>query len=151
MLDHIGLSVTDFERAKAFYHAALKPLGLGAIMEVTAEETGGDAHAGFGENDKAFFWIGTGAKPRGGTHVAFTAKTRAEVEAFYRAALAAAAGTTARRASGPSIIRTTTALSSSIRTATISRPSATAQNDVRSRPNLLDRVFGRWRTLAASY
>jgi catechol 2,3-dioxygenase-like lactoylglutathione lyase family enzyme len=89
MLDHIGLSVTDFERAKAFYHAALKPLGLGAIMEVTAEETGGDAHAGFGENDKAFFWIGTGAKPRGGTHVAFTAKTRAEVEAFYRAALAA--------------------------------------------------------------
>jgi catechol 2,3-dioxygenase-like lactoylglutathione lyase family enzyme len=89
MLDHIGLSVTDFERAKAFYHAALKPLGLGAIMEVTAEETGGDAHAGFGENDKAFFWIGTGAKPRGGTHVAFTTKTRAEVEAFYRAALAA--------------------------------------------------------------
>ena len=89
MLEHIGLSVTDFERAKAFYHAALKPLGLGAIMEVTAEETGGDAHAGFGENDKAFFWIGTAAKPRGGTHVAFTAKTRAEVEAFYRAALAA--------------------------------------------------------------
>jgi catechol 2,3-dioxygenase-like lactoylglutathione lyase family enzyme len=89
MLDHIGLSVADFERAKAFYHAALKPLGLGAIMEVTAEETGGDAHAGFGENDKAFFWIGTGAKPRGGTHVAFTAKSRAEVEAFYRAALAA--------------------------------------------------------------
>jgi catechol 2,3-dioxygenase-like lactoylglutathione lyase family enzyme len=89
MLDHIGLSVADFERAKAFYQAALKPLGLGAIMEVTAEETGGDAHAGFGENNKAFFWIGTGAKPRGGTHVAFTAKTRAEVEAFYRAALAA--------------------------------------------------------------
>ncbi len=89
MLDHIGLSVADFERAKAFYQAALKPLGLGAIMEVTAEETGGDAHAGFGENDKAFFWIGTGARPRGGTHVAFTAKTRAEVEAFYRAALAA--------------------------------------------------------------
>jgi catechol 2,3-dioxygenase-like lactoylglutathione lyase family enzyme len=89
MLDHIALSVADFERARAFYLAALKPLGLGAIMEVTAEETGGDAHAGFGENDKPFFWIGTGAKPRGGTHVAFTAKSRAEVEAFYRAALAA--------------------------------------------------------------
>jgi catechol 2,3-dioxygenase-like lactoylglutathione lyase family enzyme len=89
MLDHIGLSIADFERARVLYEAALKPLGLGAIMEVTAEETGGDAHAGFGENDKAFFWIGTGAKPRGGTHVAFTAKTRAEVEAFYRAALAA--------------------------------------------------------------
>ena len=29
MLDHIGLSVADFERASAFYRAALKPLGLG--------------------------------------------------------------------------------------------------------------------------
>ena len=89
MLDHIGLSVADFERAKAFYQAALKPLGLAAIMEVTAEETGSDAHAGFGSDGKAFFWIGTGAKPKGGTHVAFTAKTRAAVDAFYQAALKA--------------------------------------------------------------
>ena len=89
MLDHIGVAVADFERARAFYRAALKPLGLGVVMEVTAEETGGDAHAGFGENDKPFFWIGTGKKPKGGTHVAFTAKTRAEVDAFYRAGLAA--------------------------------------------------------------
>jgi catechol 2,3-dioxygenase-like lactoylglutathione lyase family enzyme len=87
MLDHIGLAVADMERAKAFYQAALKPLGLSLIMEVTAEQTGGDAHAGFGEVGKAFFWIGTGAKPRGGTHVAFAAQTRAEVDAFYRAAL----------------------------------------------------------------
>lgn len=89
MLDHIGLAVADFERASAFYRAALKPLGLGVLMEVTAEETGGDAHTGFGKNDKPFFWIGTGKKPKGGTHVAFTAKTRAEVDAFYRAGLAA--------------------------------------------------------------
>lgn len=89
MLDHIGLSVADFERASAFYRAALKPLGLGVVMEVTAEAAGGDAHTGFGENDKPFFWIGTGKKPKGGTHVAFTAKTRAEVDAFYRAGLAA--------------------------------------------------------------
>jgi catechol 2,3-dioxygenase-like lactoylglutathione lyase family enzyme len=89
MLDHFGVAVTDFERASAFYRAALKPLGLGVLMEVTAEETGGDAHTGFGENDKPFFWIGTGKKPKGGTHVAFTAKTRAEVDAFYRAGLAA--------------------------------------------------------------
>jgi len=89
MLDHIGLAVADMERAKAFYQAALKPLGLDVVMEVTAEETGADAHAGFGENGRPFFWIGTGAKPRGGTHVAFAAQTRAEVEAFYRAGLAA--------------------------------------------------------------
>jgi catechol 2,3-dioxygenase-like lactoylglutathione lyase family enzyme len=89
MLDHIGLAVADMERSKAFYRAALKPLGLGVVMEVTAEETGADAHAGFGADDKAFFWIGTGERNRGGAHVAFAAETRAEVEAFYRAALAA--------------------------------------------------------------
>ena len=89
MLDHIGLSVSDFPRSKAFYEAALKPLGLSAVMEVTAEETGADAHAGFGLSGKPFFWIGTGAKPKGGTHVAFVAQTRAEVDAFYRAALSA--------------------------------------------------------------
>ena len=50
---------------------------------------GADAHAGFGADNKAFFWIGTGVNPKGGTHVAFTAETRAEVDAFYRAATAA--------------------------------------------------------------
>src|SRR5271165_5177634 len=89
MLDHIGLTVADMERARAFYQSALKPLGVDAVMEVTADETGGDAHAGFGKDGKPFFWIGTGAKPMGGTHVAFAAGTRAEVDAFYRAALAA--------------------------------------------------------------
>jgi len=89
MIDHIGLAVKDMSRARAFYVAALKPLGIGVIMEVTAEETGADAHAGFGKDNKAFFWIGAGAKPKGGTHVAFTARTRAEVDSFYRAALSA--------------------------------------------------------------
>jgi catechol 2,3-dioxygenase-like lactoylglutathione lyase family enzyme len=89
MIDHIGLGVSNMERSKAFYLNALKPLGIGVIMEVSAEETGGDAHAGFGKDNKAFFWIGTGNKPKGGTHVALTARTRAEVDSFYRAALAA--------------------------------------------------------------
>jgi catechol 2,3-dioxygenase-like lactoylglutathione lyase family enzyme len=89
MIDHIGLAVGDMSRAKAFYIDALRPLGIGVIAEVSAEETGADAHAGFGKDNKAFFWIGTGSKPRGGAHVAFTAQTRAEVDAFHRAALAA--------------------------------------------------------------
>jgi catechol 2,3-dioxygenase-like lactoylglutathione lyase family enzyme len=89
MIDHIGLAVSNMERAKAFYLNALKSLGIGVIMEVSAEETGGDAHAGFGKDNKAFFWIGGGAKPKGGTHVAFIARTRAEVDSFYHGALAA--------------------------------------------------------------
>jgi len=77
------------ERSKTFYVDALKPLGIGMVMEVTAEQTGAEAHAGFGKDNKAFFWIGGGGKPKGGTHVAFTAPTRADVDSFYRAALAA--------------------------------------------------------------
>ena len=89
MIDHIGLAVSNMERSKAFYVDAFRPLGIAIVMEVTAEQTGADAHAGFGKDDKAFFWIGGGAKPKGGTHVAFTAPTRADVDTFYRAALAA--------------------------------------------------------------
>ena len=89
MIDHIGLAVSNLERARAFYLNALKPLGVGVVMEISAEQTGADAHAGFGKDNKAFFWIGTGNKPKGGVHVAFTGQTRAEVDSFYRAALAA--------------------------------------------------------------
>ena len=89
MIDHIGFAVKDMDRAKAFYVEALKPLGISVIMEVTAEQTGADAHAGFGTDNKAFFWIGTGGKPKGGTHVAFVAQTRAEVDSFHRAAMTA--------------------------------------------------------------
>ena len=89
MIDHIGFAVSNVELSKAFYVNALKPLGISVIMEVSAEQTGAEAHPGFGKDDKAFFWIGGGAKPKGGTHLAFAALTRADVDSFYRAALAA--------------------------------------------------------------
>jgi len=91
MLDHIGFSVTDLGRSKAFYERALAPLGIVKLMELTAEQTGGNAHAGFGEAGKPYFWIGDRADGalRGCLHVAFTATDRAAVDAFYQAALAA--------------------------------------------------------------
>jgi catechol 2,3-dioxygenase-like lactoylglutathione lyase family enzyme len=89
MLDHIGFPVKDLERARTFYSAALAPLDIGIIMEVTAEETGSDAAIGFGANGKPFFWVGTGPDPTGKVHVALTAKDRATVDAFYKAAIAA--------------------------------------------------------------
>jgi catechol 2,3-dioxygenase-like lactoylglutathione lyase family enzyme len=89
MIDHIGFAVSDIEHSKAFYVKALKPLGISVIAEVSAEQTGADAHAGFGNDNKAFFWIGSGGKPKGGTHVAFAAPTRADVDSFYHAALGA--------------------------------------------------------------
>jgi catechol 2,3-dioxygenase-like lactoylglutathione lyase family enzyme len=89
MLDHIGFAVSDFDKSKAFYLEALEPLSIVLIAEVAAEQAGGDAHAGFGADDKAFFWIGTGGKTQGGTHVAFATGSRANVDAFYAAAIGA--------------------------------------------------------------
>ncbi|MBR1158091.1 VOC family protein [Bradyrhizobium elkanii] len=89
MLDHIGFAVKDLPRAKAFYQATLAPLGIGVILEFTAEQTGKHAHVGFGKDGKPFFWIGTGQPLEGRFHVAFTVADRATVDAFHKAALAA--------------------------------------------------------------
>ncbi len=37
MIDHMGFSVSDYERAKAFYLKALAPLGYSLVMEVPGE------------------------------------------------------------------------------------------------------------------
>jgi catechol 2,3-dioxygenase-like lactoylglutathione lyase family enzyme len=88
MLDHIGISISDFERAKAFYDSALAPLGITRLMDVTAEQTGGAPSAGYGSDGKPYFWLG-GGKAAGHVHVAFVTAARAKVDAFYKAALAA--------------------------------------------------------------
>jgi catechol 2,3-dioxygenase-like lactoylglutathione lyase family enzyme len=51
MIDHVGFSVSDYPRAKAFYEKALAPLGYTLVMEVTAAQTGQPA-AGFGSGGK---------------------------------------------------------------------------------------------------
>ncbi len=89
MIDHLGLPVSDFARSRAFYEAALAPLGYAVLMEVTAEETGSHAHAGFGRDGKPDFWISSGGPLSGRVHVAFAASDRATVDAFHAAALAA--------------------------------------------------------------
>jgi catechol 2,3-dioxygenase-like lactoylglutathione lyase family enzyme len=88
--DHIGFTVSDIARSKAFYDRALAPLGIGLVAEVTAEMTGGHAHAGYGHGGKPYFWIGNGdGTLRGKLHVAFTAANRPMVDAYYQAAMAA--------------------------------------------------------------
>jgi catechol 2,3-dioxygenase-like lactoylglutathione lyase family enzyme len=89
MIDHIGFSVSDYARAKAFYQTALAPLGYSLIMEVTAEQTGHDAACGFGANGKPDFWIGGEGAMDKPVHIAIVAQDRAAVDAFYQAALSA--------------------------------------------------------------
>ena len=89
MIDHVSLGVTDMARSKAFYDAALAPLGLAAIMTVTPEQTGKGTAIGYGKDGNPFFWIGDNEQVGEGTHVAFRVDSRREVEAFHAAALAA--------------------------------------------------------------
>jgi catechol 2,3-dioxygenase-like lactoylglutathione lyase family enzyme len=88
MIDHVGFSVSDYARARAFYEKALAPLGYVLVMETTAQETGKPA-AGFGAGGKPDFWIGGEGKLDKPLHIAIVAEDRATVDAFYRAALAA--------------------------------------------------------------
>jgi catechol 2,3-dioxygenase-like lactoylglutathione lyase family enzyme len=97
MIDHLGLPVSDLARATEFYRYALEPLGYGIVMQVSAAETGHGGAVGFGapgkaadfQSGKPSFWIGEGERLPGHIHVAFVAPSRAAVDAFYRAALAA--------------------------------------------------------------
>ncbi len=88
MLDHIGLPVADFARSKAFYTSALAPLGYRVVTEVNLSEDGDDGYVGFGD-ERPHFWIGTGKPVQARLHIAFHAKSRADVRAFHEAALAA--------------------------------------------------------------
>ena len=81
--------MADYARSKAFYQAALIPLGYSIFREITPEQSGGGAHLGFWADGKPDFWIGSGTALKGVLHVAFQAKDRATADAFYRAALVA--------------------------------------------------------------
>jgi catechol 2,3-dioxygenase-like lactoylglutathione lyase family enzyme len=90
MLDHIGFSVTDLMQSQAFYDTALAPLGIGVMLSFTDAQTGSGDQVGYGSDDKAYFWIGTGQTPlTGRLHVAFVAPDRETVDAFYAAAMSA--------------------------------------------------------------
>jgi catechol 2,3-dioxygenase-like lactoylglutathione lyase family enzyme len=88
-IDHTSLSVSDFAAAKAFYTAALSPLGIGVQMEVSKAAGSDFDAAGFGTKGKPFFWLAGGGKQTPHVHIAFAAGNRAEVDAFYKAAIAA--------------------------------------------------------------
>src|SRR5690242_10535769 len=90
IIDHFGFGVSDYPGAKAFYTAALAPLGMTLVMEVTPEQSASKVWAcGFGKDGKPEFWIGSDGKTTPPVHVAFAVETRAEVRAFYEAALRA--------------------------------------------------------------
>ena len=91
MLDHVSIPVQDGPRAAAFYDAVLAAIGLRRVKEVNGS-------VGYGrEAGWPMFWLEPGwlappsartARPGLGLHISFRASSRAEVDAFHRAALA---------------------------------------------------------------
>jgi catechol 2,3-dioxygenase-like lactoylglutathione lyase family enzyme len=89
MIDHTGVTVSDFARSKAFYSKALSAIGYELLMEFPASVTGHADVAGYGEPPKPDFWISNGTPNDPPVHVAFAVARRALVDAFYNAAIAA--------------------------------------------------------------
>ncbi|WP_375743583.1 VOC family protein [Corallococcus interemptor] len=86
MIDHTGIGVADVARSAVFYDAALGALGLRRAMQLP-EDTGADG-VGYGR-DYPIFWIDR-FHPHGvKQHMAFAATSRAQVDAFHAAAVAA--------------------------------------------------------------
>ena len=89
MIDHTGVTVSDFARSKAFYRQALGAIGYELLLELPASVTGHADVAGFGEPPKPDFWISAGTPNRPAVHGAFRVPSRALVDAFHAAALTA--------------------------------------------------------------
>lgn len=85
MIDHLAIDVSDIARSRVFYAAALAPLGY----RVVAEEKDRDATVVMFGIEGPEFILADKDRPAEATHIAFRAESRAQVDAFYAAALAA--------------------------------------------------------------
>jgi catechol 2,3-dioxygenase-like lactoylglutathione lyase family enzyme len=84
MIDHVSVRVQDFSRLLAFYREALAPIGYQVLMEYPGA-------VGLGADGKPDLWIMQTDKPLNPTHVALGTASRARIDAFHAAALAAGA------------------------------------------------------------
>ena len=89
MIDHTGLNVSDPIKSRYFYDQALSPLGYKMLIEIPKEYTAGTVVLGYGVPPKADFWMSEGTPNNPKIHIAFQADDRAQVDAFYKAALSA--------------------------------------------------------------
>jgi catechol 2,3-dioxygenase-like lactoylglutathione lyase family enzyme len=91
MLDHLDIFVSDLDRSRAFYTAALAPLGFGVIKERSGQGVSLGVAQGFGRsaNPSGDLWLKLAPPCSPRPHFAFTAATRQIVDAFHAAALRA--------------------------------------------------------------
>ena len=85
MIAHASVAVNEYAKSKELYTKMLAPLGYALTMDLPEFNAGG-----FTEGGKMDFWIGQ-SEHAGGVHIAFNANSKAMVDAFHAAALAAGA------------------------------------------------------------
>ncbi len=86
MIDHVTLTVNDIEKAKEFYQAALAPLGYKVLSDYPDWKL-----VGMGAGESSDIWVYAGGGSKEEQHVALAAKSKEEVDGFYKAAMAAGA------------------------------------------------------------
>ncbi|SRR3990167_7561369 len=89
MINHVNLVVRNINESKKFFQAALAPLGYRLLAEHPKS-------AGFGQEDvegKRDFWLKQGSvgENRSFSCLAFTAKSKEEVDGFHKIAVRAGA------------------------------------------------------------
>jgi len=98
MLDHLGLTIIDFDRSVAFFDRCLGAVGIRRLMTLIPGQYPGPTRiAGYGQSRPQFwigergqsFWTAAHQPAASPIHVAFTVESRALVHAFHATGLAA--------------------------------------------------------------
>ena len=85
MIHHLGIFVSDFAASRAFFAAGLAPLGI-----VVGYQTDGVCEFWQAESDTPSLSLHRAVgETTVGLHLAFAARARADVDAFFAAAMAA--------------------------------------------------------------
>ncbi len=87
MIDHTGIRTLELDRSVAFYTKALAPLGY--VVSKRIPHAAGFGVPGPDGDPGGDFWIGEAEPHTPRNHIAFAASSRAQVDAFHAAALAA--------------------------------------------------------------
>lgn len=89
MFDHVGIHVSDLERSRAFYDAALAPLGLQRLEDHAFGEAGWSVY-GTARGQAPFFVVASAPdQPAAPAHLSFTASSTEQVDRFHAAGLGA--------------------------------------------------------------
>ena len=91
MIDHTGINVKNLALSRIFYESVLATIGYEVRVEFDSAVGFGSTKPSHGDDPGGDFWITEGDPSLPRNHIAFRAASVAQVDAFYKTALAAGA------------------------------------------------------------